>query len=86
MLLYHISLFSDDCLKDRLVSELYGMCTDLLILIEAETQEIALINVVVVEILCKLLLTSFIVFLTMPDFHLNDNLLSEIANNNICSR
>ena len=47
-----------DCFKNGLVPDLNGLCPDLLALIEIEAQQTALvdmIDMIIVEILCKLL-------------------------------
>ena len=76
---------SNDRFKNHLVSKLNGMRTDLFILIEAKTQEIAFGYMIVVKILCKLLFTTFIVFLAMSNLHLDHELFTKIIYNNICS-
>ena len=59
------------------------MRTGFLIPVEVEAQHIALVNVIIVKILRKLLLTTGIVLLPVPYLHFDDELFSQIVNNQI---
>ena len=81
--LFDIELKSDDSFHNCSVVQFDGMHTALLIFVEIETEQISLVDVVIVQILRQLLLTLCIVFITVPDFQFNDVLLSKIVNDHI---
>ena len=76
-----LSFVSDNRFKDGFLADLDGLCADLLIPVEAEAQQISLVNMIVVKVLRKLLLAAGIVFLSAPDFHLDDILFSVPVDN-----
>lgn len=61
------------------------MHTALLIFVEIKTEQITFINMIIVQIFGQLFLALLIVFIAVPDFHLDDILLSEIVNDHICT-
>ena len=75
--------FLYNCFKNSFIPDLNGLCPDLLALIEIEVQQIALVNVIIVEILPELLLAALVIFLPAPDLHFNDKLCAEIVDNQV---
>lgn len=59
------------------------MHTALLIFIEIKTEQVAFINMIIVKIFGQLFLALRIVFVAVPDFHLDDILFSKIVNDHI---
>ena len=62
-----------------------GLHTRFLILIEVETEQIAFLKVIIVQIFRNLLFTLRVVFLSTPDFQLYDILFPKIVYNHIGS-
>lgn len=76
---------SDYALRNSLAIQFDCMHTALFIFIEVKAEQIFLVDVIVVKILGQLLFTLRVVFVTVPDFQLDDILLSEIIYDNICT-
>ena len=81
--LLYIELKSDDSFHNHSAVKLDGMHTTLLIFVEIKTEQVSFINMIIVQILGQLFLALRIVFVAVPDFHLDDILFSEIVNDHI---
>ena len=64
----------------------YRLCFGFGFLVETETQHVALVGVVKIEVFKKLIFAAFVVTVAAPNLHLDDVLSAIIVDNHICAR